>query len=132
MKVTKEQYNKWNGQLSNGWVLDLERLVVWGEKDIKLKEQISENEILEFSLYYTEVFENYRYTGFYDIKLTKRIWKKSENSECWTTSGLGCQKIIAKKVSNKKLYKNLVELSKDISLEDAKALFTGNEVNPMS
>lgn len=132
MKVTKLQYDKWNNQLENGWRLDLQDLVVWGEKRIKLFETHSETKKTEYQLSYQEVWEEHTFTGFYDIKLTKREWTKSDNTDCYMTQGLGCSKTIVKKASDKKVYKNLVQLSKDLSLEDVKSLFTGNEVNPLA
>ena len=132
MKVTKAQYEKWNGQLGKGWVLDLQDLVVWGEKKPRIYENISEKQKVEYSLTYMEVWEEHRFTGFYDIRLTKRVWTKSDASNCWSTSGLGCTKIIASKATNKKLFKNLAEFTKLHTLEDCKAMFTGNEVNPMA
>lgn len=33
--VTREQVNKWNAKLQNGFRFDIQRYVVWGEKQIK-------------------------------------------------------------------------------------------------
>lgn len=131
-KVTKEQYKKWNEQLENGWFLDLQRLVIWGEKDIRITDKISDTEYVDYTVSFWENYENHRSTGTFDIKLTKREWKKSENTECYVSTGLGCSKLLVKDASTKKLYKLLVEISKNFTLEDVKALYTGNEVNPMS
>ena len=59
-KVTKEQYEKWNGQLENGWFLDLQRLVIWGEKDIRITDKISDTEYVDYTVSFWENYENHR------------------------------------------------------------------------
>ena len=41
--VTREQVNKWNAKLQNGFRFDIQRYVVWGEKQIK-KSKVEEIE----------------------------------------------------------------------------------------
>lgn len=132
MKVTKEQFIKWNSQLANGWQLDLQRLAIWGEKDIVIRDEISEDKYIDYKLSFYKNYENHRYTGFYDIKITKSEWERGCSGDCFVSRGLGCTKVLVKNASTKKQYKLLVELSKKFTLEDVKSLYTGNEVNPMS
>lgn len=51
-KITREQYNKWNAQAKNGFMLDLEYYCNWGEKTLVKNIKQPDNTIIQFKLYY--------------------------------------------------------------------------------
>lgn len=56
-KLTREQYNKWNAQAQNGFMLDLQYFLIWGEKTL-IKDIEQENgAIIRFKLSYIDEFE---------------------------------------------------------------------------
>lgn len=51
-KITREQYNKWNAQAQNGFRLDLQYYVVWGEKTLVKSIKQTDGTIIQFKLWY--------------------------------------------------------------------------------
>ena len=66
MKITKQQYNKWNEQAKkaagDGWEFDVEKYVIWGEKAI-IKNVPADNG--EYDQYKIEYFPEYDTTQKY-------------------------------------------------------------------
>lgn len=57
MKFTKEQVAKWNSKMGQGFRTDLNRLMMWGEKQPHLMTKASETTILELTLYYQDEYK---------------------------------------------------------------------------
>lgn len=57
MKFTKAQVAKWNSKMGQGFRTDLNRLVMWGEKQPHLMTKVDETTILELTLYYQNEYE---------------------------------------------------------------------------
>lgn len=57
MKFTKEQVEKWNSKMGQGFKTDLNRLAMWGEKQPHLMTKVDETTILELTLYYQSEYE---------------------------------------------------------------------------
>lgn len=56
-KITREQYNKWNAQAQNGFRLDLQYYIVWGEKTLVKSINQPDNTIIQFKLWYIPEYE---------------------------------------------------------------------------
>ena len=57
MKFTKEQVAKWNSKMGQGFRTDLNRLMMWGEKQPHLMTKVNETTILELTLYYKDEYK---------------------------------------------------------------------------
>lgn len=51
-KITREQFNKWNGQAKNGFRLDLEFYCNWGEKQLHKTIKHEDGTVTEFVISY--------------------------------------------------------------------------------
>jgi hypothetical protein len=127
--ATKEQILKWNNQLSNNWQFDFKYFLIWKEKQIILKEALSETSYTTYTMHFTERREGFKWLDGYDVKINKSIWHLQ--GDMAVSHGLGVQKTIKTNISNKKQYKILADLTKEFPLSVVKSLYTGNEVNPM-
>lgn len=56
-KITREQYNKWNAQAQNGFRLDLQYYVGWGEKTLIKSIKQTDGTIIQFKLWYIPEYE---------------------------------------------------------------------------
>ena len=56
-KLTREQYNKWNAQAQNGFMLDLQYFLIWGEKTLIKGIEQENGAIIRFKLSYIDEFE---------------------------------------------------------------------------
>ena len=62
-KITREQFNKWNGQAKGGFNFDLEHCLVWGEKELVKDVKQDDDTIIRYKLGYAEEYE--RHTNEY-------------------------------------------------------------------
>lgn len=69
-KLTREQYNKWNAQAKNGFTLDLEYFLNWGEKTLIKDVPMDGGGYMRFKLWYTPEYETI--TNQYGCKWNKR------------------------------------------------------------
>ena len=56
-KLTREQYNKWNAQAKNGFQLDLQYFLIWGEKTLIKDVKQEDGSIIRFKLWYIPEYE---------------------------------------------------------------------------
>ena len=52
--VTREQVNKWNAKLQNGFRFDIQRYVVWGEKQIQKSIELADGRILTAEIHFRD------------------------------------------------------------------------------
>ena len=93
--ITRDQFTKWNKDCKNGFVLDVQRYVVWGEKN--LHKYIGNDEYkIEVTLYYRNDYDektspygqkylvpNGKYLPILEVKKLKKL----NDSDMWTTVG---------------------------------------------
>ena len=54
-QCTREQVNRWNAKLSNGFRLDLERFIVWNDKVATRSIELPDGKVLKADIGWTEV-----------------------------------------------------------------------------
>lgn len=73
-KLTREQYNKWNAQAKNGFQLDLQYFLIWGEKTLIKDIKQESGCIIRFKLYYMPEYETV--TNEYGCKWNERTGRQ--------------------------------------------------------
>lgn len=107
--VTREHVNKWNAKLQNGFRFDIQRYVVWGEKQIKKSIELADGRILTAEIHYRDAREGYKYIGN-EACISLAIWTRCENSDMMKSEGMGYHEVLGA-VQPKKSYADLVKLS---------------------
>lgn len=79
-KITRDQVNKINKECKNGFGLDLERLVVWGEKQLVKEIKLDNGNILRAILYFKDIFAHYEKQGVQPIYSFSMLEKTSVES----------------------------------------------------
>lgn len=73
-KITIEQVKKFNAACKNGFVLDLERLGIWGEKRCKKDFKIDDSGVLyTFILEFYEESKNFVKVGVYPVLVIEKL-----------------------------------------------------------
>ena len=120
---TREQVAKWNNQLADGWKLDLQQLLYWGNKrpSFKFKKSESDDVLYTFDLEFSEDWQNHEFLGTYSVDVRCQKWV--EQGEMMTSHGLGVRKRIASAISNKKMFKVLADMTKKLDKNTLLAMF---------
>ena len=122
-KCTREQLNKWNGMLQNGFRFDLHCFLMSGDKKAVKVLDIADGRKLQAKLEYTEVRENWKTVGQQPV-LHLSIWTVCENSDFMKSSGMGAD-VKMGAMQTKKNYNLLCNLSGTIT--DDEILRLANE-----
>lgn len=111
---TREQVAKWNNQLAEGWELDFQQLVYWGNKrpSFKFKKNESDDVLYTFDLEFSEDWQNHEFLGTYSVDVRCQKWIEKDNF--MTSHGLGVRKRLASAISNKKMFKLLADMTKKL------------------
>ena len=64
-QCTREQVNRWNTKLSNGFRLDLERFIIWNDKVATRSIELPDGKVLKADIGWTEVREEPKLGCFY-------------------------------------------------------------------
>ena len=82
-QCTREQVNRWNAKLSNGFRLDLERFIVWNDKVATRSIELPDGKVLKADIGWTEVREEPRLGCFYQktIGMMPRLFPFPVDSE---------------------------------------------------
>lgn len=86
-KLTRAQYEKWNGQLGGGFKFDMMHYVTWGEKQAIRDIKLEDGRILRATVGYRNVVEHFR-EGMQQAK-------KNYGVLCKITFALDDRKLIA-------------------------------------
>lgn len=75
MKITREQYNKWNAEARKygNFQFDVERYVIWGEKQLVKDVPVANGEYIRFVIGYYEKRENWRTIGYVPMLNVDRL-----------------------------------------------------------
>lgn len=90
-RVTIEQVKNWNSKLSNGFAFDIERYVVWSEKQAVKYIKLEDGTTLGVTLMYRAIKapNGYSYTGKHQPCLHLQIWHKSHTEGMMHSWGMG-------------------------------------------
>jgi len=115
-KCTKEQLNKWNDKLMNGFSFDLYGFLMNGEKTAVKTLALADGKKLQAKLEYRDVRENFRTVAQQPV-LHLSIWEDCENSSFMKSCGLGAYLDMGVQQA-KKNYDLLCKLSGTLSDDD--------------
>lgn len=120
---TREQVEKWNNQLADGWKLDLQQLLYWGNKrpSFKFKKNESDDVLYTFDLEFSEDWKNHEFLGTYSVDIRCQKWIEKDNF--MTSHGLGVRKRIGVSVANKKMFKILADMTKKLDKTTLLSMF---------
>ena len=94
-QCTREQVDRWNAKLSNGFRLDLERFIIWNDKVATRSIELPDGKVLKADIGWTEVREEPRLGCFYQKtigmmpRLSLSLWTPSSTPGMWCSRGLG-------------------------------------------
>ena len=97
MKITREQYNKWNEQAKGGFAFDLQNFAVWGEKELFKRVKQAGGSFIQFQISWRSEFTTYTNewgvvrnieTGRHIPTLNISKWKPTP-SGAYVSHGLG-------------------------------------------
>lgn len=111
-KLTREQAQKWNGQLKGGFRFDVRHFMIWGEKLARKDIDLGNGNILQATLEYHDVYDGYRPTGEQQPKLHLQIWQPGITEGMIVSHGLGANVEIGTKQQKRK-WSELCKLSAD-------------------
>ena len=122
-KITNEQLTKWNAKLSNGFTLDLQRFVVWGEKEAVRNIDLGDSRMLQASIGWREIHEGYRFTGLVRPEMHLSVWTPT-SSGMMSSSGLGATVQVTDKTFSRKNWNEIAKITGEWNderiLEEAK------------
>lgn len=109
-KLTREQLNRWNAKLGNGFRFDTHFFLMWGDKQLKKYLKLEDGRTLEATLSYREVTKNYATAGVMPV-LHLSIWEScGPDSDMMRSFGTGAY-IDMGAQQDKRKYNELVKLS---------------------
>ena len=88
-QCTREQVDRWNAKLSNGFRLDLERFIIWNDKVATHSIELPDGKVLKADIGWTEVREEPRLGCFYQKtigmmpRLSLSLWTPSSTPGMW-------------------------------------------------
>lgn len=118
MKITRDQVNRWNAKLANGFRLDVERCVVWDDKVAVKSVKLSNGSIIKAEIGYHEVCESrmgsYRH-NFLGMRpyLTLSLWKPTGTEGMWSSQGMGARVEITEALYAKRVWNELAKFTAD-------------------
>lgn len=116
-KITREQFNKWSAQLPEGWKLDLQHYVMWGEKKIYTDAPADEaGTFYRLELRYREETNGRGWsaekTGYQLPRVCVDRWNKTQNEGMYTVIEVYAE-IVGEK-QKKRNYSYLAQLAAEI------------------
>lgn len=108
-KITKEQFLKWEAMCANGFTLDLQKYVVWGEKEPTKQIRLDEENIIIATVgYYDERVDGGRWgETVRKIKLHLALWHPATTEGVMYSTGYGAYITLDDTPQPKKEYKKL-------------------------
>lgn len=105
-KISKEQIASINRQCANGWKLDVQYYLFYGEKTLIKQVNLDDENYLEFAL-------RYNYKNQVSLYISKFYHKENENFA--TTSGLGKSRVLDTVSFKRKSANRLIEFTKGLT-----------------
>lgn len=107
---TREQINRWNAKLQNGFELDIKSLLNHNEKEATKYLDLPGDKRLKATLTWCEVRDGYRYTGQVQPKLHLSIWHSS-HSGMMVSYGMGAFVDITEQTYARRNWNEIVKLT---------------------
>ena len=108
-QCTREQVNRWNAKLSNGFRLDLERFIVWNDKVATRSIELPDGKVLKADMM---------------PRLSLSLWTPSSTPGMWCSRGLGAVVKITDNIYQKRNWNELAKFTAEWDekrlLEEAK------------
>lgn len=123
-KCTREQLNKWNEKLINGFGFDLHSFLMSGDKKAVKSLKLDGGKTLQAKLEYTEVRENWKTVGVRPV-LHLSIWVDCDTPGFMKSSGLGVD-VVMGDMQPRKNFDLLCKLSGTITDEEILRLANEN------
>ena len=123
-KCTKQQYERWNAKLSNGFKFDLHYFIMWGEKTAKLYLDFTDGRKLEAKLEYRaerKAGTTFGETGRQIPCLHLSLWRPASQEGMMCSSGMG-KSIELGEAQPKKNYACLCAYSAKLDAKDILSL----------
>lgn len=109
-KVTREQVNRWEAKLVNGFRFDLNFFLMWNDKRVKKCLKLEDGRMLEAVLEYRDITHNYAKVGVQPV-LHLSVWEScGPDSGMMKSNGMGAY-IEMGATQDKRKYNELVKLS---------------------
>lgn len=127
MKITREQVNKINEKMGNGWQLDLYYLLMRGEKSAELRIPNDDGGYIQGKLYIDNV-SSWRpgaYNGV-QIKLHVSRWYKGSTEGVFTSHGQGKCITISRPDLKRCLFSEVQKITHRITAGDILAIYQDN------
>ena len=110
-KCTREQVNRWESKLSNGFEFDLMYFLTWGEKRAERSIELEDGRIIKAEISWYEIRDGYRYTGLVRPKMNISLWRKSSTPGMLCSSGLGYTIELTDKDYSKRNWNEIAKLT---------------------
>lgn len=117
--ITREQVNKINAKMGNGWKMDVYYYLLHGEKTAVLEIPQEDGGYIQGKLYIDNVY-SWRpedYNGI-QIKLNVSRWHKGNTDGVYTSNGLGHWTLINRPDMKKAMFSEVQKLTHTIRVED--------------
>ncbi len=118
MTITRNQVNKWNAKLANGFRLDVERCVVWNDKVAVKTVKLPNGNIIRAEIGYCEVQDENDKRYFKAVLgvrpyLTLSLWKPTGTEGMWSIQGMGARVEITEALFAKRVWNELAKFTAD-------------------
>lgn len=117
MKITRDQVNRWNAKLANGFRLDIERCVCWNDKVAVKTVELPNGNFIKAEIGYHEVYDEAR-MGCYHRSvlgvrpcLTLSLWKPSGTAGMYTSQGMGAKVEFTEALYTKRVWNELAKFT---------------------
>lgn len=120
-KITREQYAKYDAQAPGDWSFDLQRYLVWSEKQVRKIIPLHDGKLMEATIYHMERLEKHSngyctYAGNYNIKLCVNVLWPSTVSGVYAV-GMGRDMILADGPFPRRDYKAICKAAETVTDE---------------
>lgn len=124
MKITREQVEKINAKMGNGWKLDLYYLAMRNEKTAVLQIPTEDSGYIQGKLYIDNVFDWHpgAYNGI-QVKLNVSRWYKGNTEGVYASHGLGYWVYFNRPEMKKAMFAEVQRMTHEITAEDIMSLY---------
>lgn len=116
--LTREQFNKWNGQAGNGFKFDIQMYVIWNEKRLAKEVKQPDGTIIRFMIHHMPEYEGrYKATGRHIPTLSAERLIPTHTEGCYSVHRIGEDLAMAEPEKTRK-YATLCRISKEIDTDE--------------
>ncbi len=108
---TREQINRWNAKLQNGFELDFQALLNRNEKEATKYLDLPNGKRLQATLIWREVRDGYRYTGLVRPQLHLSVWQDGRTPGMMVSHGIGAFVDITEQTYTRRNWNEIAKLT---------------------